>query len=154
VGVGGGGGRGAALEEVRWVIDGGGDRGWGGAWDALEADTGARATLSIIDGYIGDDVDSSSAWMSLNSSHIDLSNDLDVDARNTSYPYPGTQSWDEYASAHRTLYNFVQYSIPCLSGDVTSLQQGRSLRDLFAPDAQMKTFDGSILGHGPVPSQR
>lgn len=88
----------------------------------------------------------SSAWHSI--SRFDIDNYVNDDDGKISYPTPGSQSWTEYESAHRSLRTFVDETIPQLSGDFAPALDGKAHRDLFAPDAEMKAFDGSTIAKG------
>ena len=71
---------------------------------------------------------------------------------NSQYPLPGGHKWKAYESSHGNLHSFVTTTVPYLAADIDPvifpLEGGKSFRDLFAPDVELKAFDNSTLIKG------
>jgi hypothetical protein len=68
------------------------------------------------------------------------------------YPLPGGNKWESYEMAHGHLQSFAKTTVPYLSGEIDSaifpIPDGKSLRDFFASDVELKAFDGTALVSG------
>lgn len=68
------------------------------------------------------------------------------------YPLPGGKEWKSYELAHDYLLSFVKTTVPYLAAEIDPaifpIPNGKSFRDFFASDVELKAFDGTTLVSG------
>ena len=75
-----------------------------------------------------------------------------TDSFDYQYPLPGGKEWKPYELAHGHLQSFVKTTIPYLAAEIDPaifpIPNGKSFRDFFASDVELKAFDGTTLVSG------
>ena len=75
-----------------------------------------------------------------------------TDSFDYQYPLPGGKRWKSYELAHGHLQSFVKTTIPYLAAEIDPaifpIPNGKSFRDFFASDVELKAFDGTTLVSG------
>ena len=94
----------------------------------------------------------SSSWTSSRWEVDEYSPQNVTSSLNSQYPFPGGNKWKAYESSHGHLHSFVTTTVPYLAADIDPvifpLEGGKSFRDLFAPECELKAFDNSTLIKG------
>jgi len=97
-------------------------------------------TLPVPPLYVTDSVNS--AFESKKNINMTLIDNLPI----ASPPLPGSQRWTSFAASRQAIAQFIEYGLPVLSGKGFTTKQ--DFEKLFAPNAELKGVDGTLLAKG------